>query len=695
MARKRNRSVAKKVVTDVEQRQQDEVQLQLDVDHSKYDDCNQLVITGDKKIQKKTTKGPVIQQNELSKKKKKKLQKILDRKDRAKDRKAIIEELKKYAVSSEHLSKLTSVCKAEKKRSKSETFDDFSKSNISSSQKRARVLESMEQTCSTSNLTKDLNVVGFDVLSEDDEEELDEATEHRQIITNVDNVDESKMLPTKSSDKLLESESKVGTSKEFESEVETSNNTKEACDIEKTDYMSVPRLHEVEKGRLQLPILAEEQIIMETVRYNPVVVICGETGSGKTTQVPQFLFEAGYARSAKICVTEPRRVAAISMSRRVAYEMNFSNNIVSYQIRFDGNINPETKICFVTDGILMREIQKDFLLSSFSVIIIDEAHERSLYSDILIGLLSRIIPLRYKKGSPLRLIIMSATLRVEDFTSNSNLFKVEPKILRVQSRQFSVTIHFSKKTPEDYVQEAYAKVCSIHRTFGDGGILVFVTGQQEVYQLCSKLRRTFAVKSTASVENNLSADNCREASKKKNVKHKQKKLNDLMPSINLDDYTPLSDEEEEMFNDETEKKSEEEHEVVESSCKPIYCRPLFAKLDEEKQSEIFTPPPEGSRLCVVATNIAETSLTIPGIKYVVDTGKVKVKVFDKLTGVSTMIVTWTSKASADQRAGRAGRTSNGHCFRLYSSAVFKEHFPQFSTPEIVSKPVDELFLQMK
>lgn len=165
----------------------------------------------------------------------------------------------------------------------------------------------------------------------------------------------------------------------------------------KTIYVPVDRTTEIQKSRLKLPILAEEQEIMETINENPVIIIAGETGSGKTTQVPQFLYEAGYTESKMVAVTEPRRVAAISMSKRVGFEMSLESK-VSYLIRFEGNVTEETRIKFMTDGVLLKEIKNDFLLTKYSVVILDEAHERSIYTDILIGLLSRIVPLRYKKG---------------------------------------------------------------------------------------------------------------------------------------------------------------------------------------------------------------------------------------------------------------------------------------------------------
>ncbi|ELK26435.1 Putative ATP-dependent RNA helicase DHX37 [Myotis davidii] len=285
------------------------------------------------------------------------------------------------------------------------------------------------------------------------------------------------------------------------------------------------------------------------------------------------------------------------MSQRVAKEMNLSPRVVSYQIRYEGNVTEETKIKFMTDGVLLKEIQKDFLLRKYKVLIIDEAHERSVYTDILIGLLSRIVSLRAKRRLPLKLLIMSATLRVEDFTQNQRLFPVPPPVVKVESRQFPVTVHFNKRTPlEDYSGECFLEVCKIHR---------------------------------------------------------------MLPAEN-----------------------EDQGDSVEETRKFKKSRARARKA----QAAVFQAPPEGTRLCVVATNVAETSLTIPGIKYVVDCGKVKKRHYDRVTGVSSFRITWVSQASADQRAGRAGRTEPGHCY---------SDFEPFPPPEITRRPVEDLVLQMK
>ncbi|KAG3279192.1 DEAH-box helicase 37 [Ictidomys tridecemlineatus] len=477
-------------------------------------------------------------------------------------------------------------------------------------------------------------------------------------------------------------------------------------------FVPVNRVPEMQEERLKLPILAEEQVIMEAVADNPIVIVCGETGSGKTTQVPQFLYEAGYSSDDSIIgVTEPRRVAAVAMSQRVAKEMNLSQRVVSYQIRYEGNVTSETRIKFMTDGVLLKEIQKDFLLLKYRVVIVDEAHERSVYTDILLGLLSRIVALRAKRHLPLKLLIMSATLRVEDFTQNQRLFPQPPPVIKVESRQFPVTVHFNKRTPlQDYSGECFRKVCKIHRMLPAGGILVFLTGQAEVHALCRRLRKAFPASRSRAPEKEDKKDSVEEMRKFKKSRARAKKARAVtLPQINLDNYSVLpmgegdEDREAEMDDEEEALGSDLDLDLGDDgddggeqpdASLPLHVLPLYSLLAPEKQAQVFRPPPEGTRLCVVATNVAETSLTIPGIKYVVDCGKVKKRFYDRVTGVSSFRVTWVSQASADQRAGRAGRTEPGHCYRLYSSAVFGD-FEQFPPPEITRRPVEDLILQMK
>ncbi|XP_034910827.1 ATP-dependent RNA helicase DEAH13-like [Populus alba] len=278
----------------------------------------------------------------------------------------------------------------------------------------------------------------------------------------------------------------------------------------------VSRPDEVEKKQKDLPIIMMEQEIMEAINEHSTVIICGETRCGKTTQVPQFLYEAGYGsnhsvvRNGVIGVTQPRRIDVLATARRFAFELGLHlGKEVRFQVRHDKRIGDNCSIKFMTDGILLREVQTDILLKRYSVIILDEAHERSVNTDILIGMLSRVIQLRQKKYEqqqkmvlsgqslspenmifPLKLVLMSATLRVEDFISERRLFHDPPPVINVPTRQFEVTVHFSKRTETvDYIGQAYKKVMSIHKRLPQEGILVFVTGQREVEYLCQKLRK--------------------------------------------------------------------------------------------------------------------------------------------------------------------------------------------------------------
>uniref|UniRef100_A0A0X3QAR2 RNA helicase n=1 Tax=Schistocephalus solidus TaxID=70667 RepID=A0A0X3QAR2_SCHSO len=575
----------------------------------------------------------------------------------------------------------------------------------------------------------------------------------------------------------------------------------------KSNYVLVNRTPEIQSMRLALPILADESSIMEVISENDVAIICGATGCGKTTQIPQFLYEAGYTlNNYKIGITEPRRVAAISMSERVAEELNLTEGEVSYHIRYEKNVSSKTQIKFMTDGILLQEVKKSFELADYSAIIIDEAHERSIYTDVLLGLLSLIVRLRRRNFEdaskpdsplPLKLIIMSATLRVGDFADNRQLFPPPrkpadalkpatgegaleaarpgaPPVIQVESRQYPVTCHFSKITPDDYLKAAFRKVVALHRDSPPGGILVFLTGQREVKTLCSWLTHCFPPHSSAgdtvpvSVEKRTSTAKKRRARKKAeqeatedSLTPKQAKVVALPTTESEEDeamaavareketVTPRSrfdldnfdiipaDEESELglrtgnslsnrsrkvapsTNDnpkgasaESVQSSSEDEEVdledaldaeileqlgadrKSTPAAPIHALPLYSLLPAEQQKLVFEPPPDGHRLVVVATNVAETSLTIPNIRFVVDTGKVKSKVYDPVTGASCFKIVWVSQASAEQRAGRAGRIGPGHCYRLFSSRVFTDMEPH-GLPDILTRPIDEVVLLLK
>ncbi|KAJ4969028.1 hypothetical protein NE237_015729 [Protea cynaroides] len=573
----------------------------------------------------------------------------------------------------------------------------------------------------------------------------------------------------------------------------------------------VSRPNEVERTRKDLPIVMMEQEIMEAINENSALIICGETGCGKTTQVPQFLYEAGFgsnksgSKSRIIGVTQPRRVAVLATAKRVAFELGLHlGKEVGFQVRHDKRIGDNCSIKFMTDGILLREVQSDFLLRKYTVIVLDEAHERSLNTDILIGMLSRIVQTRQRlyeeqqekvrSGvsispenlvSQLKLVLMSATLRVEDFVSGSKLFSENPPVIEVPTRQFPVTIHFSKRTEiVDYIGQAYKKVLSIHKRLPPGGILVFVTGQREVEYLCRKLRKTSreltekiskekeseatAVLDVDPIDQGINMKDISEAFEVHGSSDHQR--TDRLSSF--DEDRDVLDEEEFDFDDdsgtesdlefggdsegslkyenpETDGKhfnvlgepgslaslkaafealasnnmpcpisegkpdspinpgsegclnqstsvSKKQCDMTDGPCSSAMCvLPLYAMLPAVAQLRVFEKVSEGKRLVVVATNVAETSLTIPGIKYVVDTGREKVKNYNSSNGMETYEIQWISKASAAQRAGRSGRTGPGHCYRLYSSAVFTNIFSDFSSPEISKIPVDGVVLLMK
>ncbi|KAJ2511868.1 putative ATP-dependent RNA helicase DHR1 [Coemansia sp. RSA 1939] len=535
----------------------------------------------------------------------------------------------------------------------------------------------------------------------------------------------------------------------------------------KAYYINIKRSESIQEQRAKLPVYAEEQQIMEAIADNPVLVLSGETGSGKTTQVPQFLFEAGYGdpgspNPGMIGITQPRRVAAMSMSSRVAEELGDFGHTVAHQVRFDTTVSDQTRIKFMTEGVLLREMASDLLLTKYSALIIDEAHERTLNTDILLGVLSRVVRLRHKmahespdKHRPLKLVIMSATLRVDDFVKNHRLFSVAPPVINVQARQHPVRVHFNRRTPApgQHLSEVIKKVGKIHQRLPGGGILIFLTGQAEITYVCKALRAQFSANAEHRanlLEGAQTQSSTRGKGKTKegmSISSEQKHMssslsytqaaNGLKTSIENedvdigdfdvystngdlhDDFTHASDsgsdseEEEDLIigGDADEeardillgenlnsgtastKVSGDNENSAHSS--PLYVLPLYSLLPADQQLRVFAPPPAGSRLCVVATNVAETSITIPGIRYVVDAGLAKEKTYDSQTQVQSFEVGWTSQASSNQRMGRAGRTGPGHCYRIFSSAVFNDQFARFSEPEIMRMPIEGVVLQMK
>ncbi|XP_065089778.1 probable ATP-dependent RNA helicase kurz [Ochlerotatus camptorhynchus] len=735
------------------------------------DNANMLVLPSQKRPTKIKREKTVVTKI-LSKKQRKRFEKIVDQKRKKENRSSLISALAEVQATSEELKNYTKLSSVQTKGlkqlfkeqkygvvieqptkvaedSQSQDGQRKLKSLVGMRKQRLALLRAQQGTQDDDDgeendqeAKRDLNTISLNNESSSSSAEETDSEDCASMEDGTSSkIEESEQVQATVPHVHCEIESKPGPASQESEQLDKPSEKKANKEVDRkpATYVHVERDAAIQAARLKLPILAEEQIIMETISDNSIVILAGETGSGKTTQVPQFLYEAGFANSDRglIAVTEPRRVAAISMSKRVAIEMNLSTDVVSYLIRFEGNVTDRTRIKFVTDGVLLKEIENDFLLSQYSVIILDEAHERSVYTDILVGLLSRVVILRAKKGKPLKLIIMSATMRVKDFTENRSLFSKIPPVINVESRQFPVTVHFSKTTVSDYVREAYLKTVKIHTKLPEGGILIFLTGQKEVNHVVNKLRNAFPYKGKgSSVANKVggkspSADvseeedeelqrivNPKKAAKlekrKKKIKHQTESLGEMarveLPKINLDNYQlPWDDAEADQREDEDEAggNSGDEMSDLESDFgedistselshnQPLWVLPLYSILSSEKQQKVFEEPPEGTRLCVVATNVAETSLTIPDIKYVVDCGRQKTKLYDKVTGVTAFVVTYISKASANQRAGRAGRVGPGHCYRLYSSAVYNDEFVEFSEPEIQKKPVDDLMLHMK
>ncbi|XP_059612342.1 probable ATP-dependent RNA helicase kurz [Phlebotomus argentipes] len=726
-------------VTDNSEIKKIKIDLGGNVEHlKKYDESNALVIPSRKRHTKALVKEKKVTRI-LSKKQRKNLEKIVDKKLKKENRSTLLDNLLSVQLPADKVNQLVSITAVQtsgiRKFSSagdkvySENGQTTSKkpNSIAGSRKR-KVLErsAAEESEDSSEEESEHPKMpcphpdGFYSSSESEAE-----TEETRKPAEIETLHVSKDLSFTVED--LKENGQIPAN-----EIHSTENSFKVSDVEAPAkprppskpavYVHVERKPEIQAARLKLPILGEEQIVMEAINENDVVIIAGETGSGKTTQVPQFLYEAGYAVDKLIGITEPRRVAAISMSKRVAEEMNLSQDVVSYLIRFEGNTTTQTKVKFMTDGVLLKEMEMDFELSKYSVIILDEAHERSVYTDILLGLLSRVVPLRKKKGNPLKLVIMSATLRVSDFTENERLFKTPPPVIKVEARQFPVTVHFNKVTDSDYVKEAFRKAVKIHSKLPDGGILIFLTGQQEVNYLVKKLRMKFPKgdKKTEPEKDDSLADKeeTEEAGKadsdeefdmeraiRRMKKARKKFAKELsLPKINLDTYKlPGDDTEADLIDTETvdENLSEDEEDPYDeealgmATSQPLWTLPLYSLLSSAAQERVFQPPPEGTRLCVVATNVAETSLTIPNIKYVIDCGRQKVRLYDPVTGVEAYVVKFTSKASANQRSGRAGRTGPGHCYRIYSSAVYNNEFPDFSVPDILKRPVDDIVLQMK
>ncbi|EQC28481.1 pre-mRNA-splicing factor ATP-dependent RNA helicase [Saprolegnia diclina VS20] len=381
--------------------------------------------------------------------------------------------------------------------------------------------------------------------------------------------------------------------------------------------------------RRTLPVYQFLHDIQDKVRANQVLVVEGETGSGKTTQIPQFLVQAGYTDNGKIVAcTQPRRVAAMSIAKRVSEEMDVVlGKHVGYTIRFEDMTSEQTLLRFMTDGMLLQHAMNDPLLSKYSVIILDEAHDRTLSTDILMGLLKEILP----KRPDLKVVVMSATLDADKFR---NYFDGAP-LVRVPGRMHPVEVFYTPEPQRDYVEAAVRTAVQIHLCEPEGDVLLFLTGLEEI---------DTAVKQIQAECNALD----------------QKKVG------------------------------------------PVDVWPLYSTLPPAQQQKIFSPAPrpafEGGppgRKIVVSTNIAETSLTIDGIVYVIDPGFSKQKVYNPRIRISSLLVSPISRASAQQRSGRAGRTRPGKCFRLYTERAFKNDLQEQTYPEILCSEMSSVVLTLK
>jgi len=372
-----------------------------------------------------------------------------------------------------------------------------------------------------------------------------------------------------------------------------------------------------------LPVYARRTDILNAISSNQVCVILGETGSGKSTQIIQYIHAAGFHELGAVVCTQPRKVAALSLARRVSEEMRNERGLVGFRVGAQCIRSKHVaKLLYVTDHILLNECLKDPLLSKYSVILVDEAHERSIYSDLLLGFIKLALPRR----SDLRVVIMSATINADLFVSYfSDIMRSgwKPPVLQISGRAFPVAVHYEDSSDSDYTTVACLKALEIHREQGlPGDILVFLTSPIETEKACKKLL------------------SCCDR-----------------------DALPL--------------------EVVE----------LHGRLQVEEQQKVFTATPAGMRKVVFATNSAETSVTIPGIKYVVDSGRVKELSYDAKRNISSLSVQWVSQSSAEQRKGRAGRTSCGVCYRLYSHDDF-EQMRQQSVPEILRIHLGQAILKL-
>ncbi|CAK9824607.1 ATP-dependent RNA helicase DHX15 homolog [Anthophora retusa] len=369
-----------------------------------------------------------------------------------------------------------------------------------------------------------------------------------------------------------------------------------------------PRYHEFYKKRITLPVFEYRADFMRLLAQHQCIVLVGETGSG-------------------VACTQPRRVAAMSVAQRVSEEMDVAlGQEVGYSIRFEDCSSPKTVLKYMTDGMLLREGMSDPMLDAYQVILLDEAHERTLATDLLMGVLKEVI----KQRPDLKLVIMSATLDAGKF---QQYFDNAP-LMNVPGRTHPVEIFYTPEPERDYLEAAIRTVIQIHMCEEVAGdLLLFLTGQEEIEEACKRIKR---------------------------------EMDNLGPEVG-----------------------------------ELKCIPLYSTLPPNLQQKIFDPAPPTKpngaigRKVVVSTNIAETSLTIDGVVFVIDPGFAKQKVYNPRIRVESLLVSPISKASAQQRAGRAGRTRPGKCFRLYTEKAYKNEMQDNTYPEILRSNLGSVVLQLK
>ncbi len=376
-----------------------------------------------------------------------------------------------------------------------------------------------------------------------------------------------------------------------------------------------------------LPVYEQKQKILDCMEKNKVVIVESPTGSGKTTQIPVILYEAGYATNGMIAVTQPRRIAALSVSEFISKQMNTPYpGLVGYKMRFEDVTNQDTRIKIMTDGILLQEMKLDPWLSKYSVVMVDEAHERSLNIDFILGLLKRVL----QERSDFHVIVSSATMNTQAF---SQYFDNAP-IVSIDTITYPVSLIYdpiaggATTATEAGCDILLSKICAtVDRVLDNdqaddinGGILIFLPGEKIIKDCVDRLL-----------------------------------------------HCPFS--------------------------RHLHILPLYGRLAKEEQERVFEDPPAGKKKVIVTTNIAETSVTIHDITSVIDSGLAKLNFYSPRTFTSSLNETPVSKASCNQRKGRAGRTHEGVCYRLYSRMDFEER-PMYTTEEIYRTDLSEVVLRM-